>query len=168
MANQLLPLERKFISLAAELAESLSLSSTLARIYALLFIRKDPLSLEEIASLLGMSKGHASVNLRVLEAWGAVNNAWVPGTRKDHYLANLDIKAIVLRRLEEGLSRRLSWISEKMGTFHDELSQRNGDSSKQDNSYLLEQLKVLQSHMNTAEKLLKWAPQLKQLGKLPF
>ena len=57
------------------------------QIYALLFVSDEPLSLDEIAERLGVSKSNVSVNIRLLEEYDLVKQVWVRGSRKDYYAA---------------------------------------------------------------------------------
>jgi DNA-binding transcriptional regulator GbsR (MarR family) len=57
------------------------------QIYALLFIADEPLSLDEIAERLGVSKSNVSVNIRMLEDYNLVRKVWIKGSRKDYYAA---------------------------------------------------------------------------------
>ena len=107
--------ETEFAKFAGELAESLSFNKSLGQIFGLLYLSPTPLSLDEISSRLSMSKGNASINLRYLDAWGAVRSVAVSGTRRDHYQANANLKEIILRRVEEGISRRLDLAEERIG-----------------------------------------------------
>lgn len=97
----------RFAAFCGEMAESLSFNRSVGQIYGLLYLHPAPLSLGEIARRLSMSKGNASINLRALEAWGAVRAVAVPGSRQDHYEANGDLKALALTRLREGVGKRL-------------------------------------------------------------
>ncbi|MBL7685311.1 MAG: ArsR family transcriptional regulator, partial [Deltaproteobacteria bacterium] len=60
------------------------------QIYALLFLSKDPLSLDDIADILKISKSNISINIRDLESNRLVKKVWVKGTRKDYYEAARD------------------------------------------------------------------------------
>jgi DNA-binding transcriptional regulator GbsR (MarR family) len=104
----------EFSQFTGEMAESLSFNKSIGQIYGLLFISPEPLSLEEIAKRLSMSKGNASINLRVLEDWGAVRPTSVQGSRRDYYQANHDLKEIATRRLKEGFGRRLDRAEEAL------------------------------------------------------
>lgn len=157
--------EARFVAFAAELAESLSLSGALAQIYALLFIRSHPLSLGEIADLLRMSKGHASVNLRVLESWGAVRPAWIPGNRRDHYEPVRDLKALVLRRVEEGLGRRLAVAEERLKTILEE-AERKSNHRDPDREFLAAKVKGLYGEVAWAKGILKMVPGLVKLRRV--
>lgn len=100
-------MEEEFSRFAGEMAESLSFNKSIGQIYGLLYLSQRPLSLQDIADRLRMSKGNASINLRMLEDWGAVRPVSISGSRRDHYEANRDLKQLALRRLQEGLNRRL-------------------------------------------------------------
>src|SRR5437870_2655557 len=99
---------------AGELAESIGFNKSIGQIYGLLYTGTAPLSLDEISQKLSMSKGNASINLRVLEEWGAVHSVGVSGSRRDHYEANTKIKDLFLRRLQEGLTKRLDMAERRL------------------------------------------------------
>jgi HTH-type transcriptional regulator, glycine betaine synthesis regulator len=102
------------VAFSGEMAQSLNFNRSVGQIYGLLYVAESPLSLDEIARTLRMSKGNASVNLRALESWGAVRPVGVPGSRKDHYEANRNLKEIAFRRLREGLTKRLDLVEQSL------------------------------------------------------
>lgn len=112
MAPETIDIE--FSKFAGELAESLSFNKSIGQIYGLLYVSPESLSLDDISKRLSMSKGNASINLRVLESWGAVQSVWVSGSRRDHYKANTNIKELVLRRAHEGILRRLDMVEQRL------------------------------------------------------
>jgi len=57
------------------------------QIYALLFLSEEPLSLDDIAEKLCVSKSNVSINIRMLEDYKLVRKVWVKGSRKDYYAA---------------------------------------------------------------------------------
>lgn len=96
-----------FVELVGNMGAGLGLSKTACQLYALLYIKAKPLSLDAMAESLGISKGNVSVNIRILERWEAVKKVWKKGSRKDYYRAEEDIDRIVLTRLKEGAGRRV-------------------------------------------------------------
>jgi DNA-binding transcriptional regulator GbsR (MarR family) len=66
--NRLPDPEIEFFRLGGRLAESFSFSRSVGQIFALLYISPHPVSLEEIAKKLSISKGNVSVNVRILES----------------------------------------------------------------------------------------------------
>jgi DNA-binding transcriptional regulator GbsR (MarR family) len=97
-----------FIETMGQLSASLGLSQVVGQLYALLYLSNKPLSLDDMVEILRISKGNASVNIRELERWGAVQKVWVKGSRRDHYKNESDVLKIVLNRLKEGLERRMN------------------------------------------------------------
>jgi len=116
--------DAEFARFAGELAESFSFNRSVGQIYGLLYLQESPLSLEDIGQRLSMSKGNASINIRLLESWGAVRPVSVVGSRKDYYEANRDIKSVALRRVREGLTKRLDRAEEQLTRLH-----RNGNGA---------------------------------------
>lgn len=101
-----------FVELIGNMGAGLGLSKTACQLYALLYIKGKPLSLDAMAESLGISKGNVSVNIRNLERWEAVKKVWKKGSRKDYYRAEEDIEAIVLTRIKEGAGRRVEALKE--------------------------------------------------------
>lgn len=97
-----------FVDRVGSLAASLGLNGAVGQIYAFLYISGKPESLQDIADGCQMSKGNASINIRELEAWGAVYRIKVRGDRRDFYNVNPDITNIVISKLRTGLERRIA------------------------------------------------------------
>jgi DNA-binding transcriptional regulator GbsR (MarR family) len=111
MNNKLELAQNKFIASIAKLCDSFGLNKFVAQLYAVLYLSDKPLSLDDMADRLGVSKGNVSINIRELEKWGAVKNVWIKGSRKDYYEANLDVKGVLTGKLRSGMQRRLGEIS---------------------------------------------------------
>lgn len=88
--------------MGAAAATSGILTQLEGRIFALLYLQAQPLSLDDIAAELGQSKSNISVNIRGLVEWHLVRRVPRPGTRKDHYEAATDL----WRLMQEILERR--------------------------------------------------------------
>jgi len=73
----------------------------LGRIWALLYLRREPLGAAEIGSLLGMSRGSTSMALQELIRWGVIRKSWKPGERKDFFEAEEDVAKVTVRVLRE-------------------------------------------------------------------
>lgn len=72
------------------------------RIFGLLLTGEGELSLDEITSQLGASKGSASVNTRLLEQRGFIDRVSRPGDRRDYYRITPDLFE---RTMEQRLAR---------------------------------------------------------------
>ncbi len=91
--------------MGAASATSGVLSQLQGRIFAVLFLEDRPLSLDEIAEALQLSKSNISINIRGLVEWHLVRRVSVPNSRKDHYEAASDF----WRVMQEIMERRFRW-----------------------------------------------------------
>ncbi|MDO9465008.1 MAG: hypothetical protein Q7J67_06910 [bacterium] len=121
-----------FIEIAGSMAENLGLNSIAGQMYALLYISNDQVSLDEITHVLKVSKGNVSVNIRVLERWGAVKKAWVKGSRRNFYKANEDILEIITNRLKEGLTKRTREVDDGLSGAEEMLQSAGKQLNKED------------------------------------
>ena len=157
-------IQAQVVESAGELAASLSLARSVGQIFGLLYVSAEPLSLDDLCERLSISKGGASVNLRTLENWEAVERVWVKGSRRAHYRASRDLKRIALRRVEEGGRRRLALVKDRLARVEEKLSEPKDERDRA----LAERLKEFKSFVKTVEKGLSLLPKLELLGKLPW
>jgi DNA-binding transcriptional regulator GbsR (MarR family) len=78
------------------------------QIYALLFLADEPMSLDDIAERLGVSKSNVSINIRMLEGYDLVRQVWIRGSRKDYYAAQRAYPKKVLKDFLEKIRKSLS------------------------------------------------------------
>jgi DNA-binding transcriptional regulator GbsR (MarR family) len=91
--------------IGAAAATSGVLTQLQGRIFGLLYLQPQPLSLDDITDELQQSKSNVSVQVRGLVDWQLVRQVKVPGSRKDHYAAATDF----WRVMQEILERRFRW-----------------------------------------------------------
>ena len=119
------PLEVAVIELFVSAVKMLGIPKSVAEIYGLLFLSNSPMPLDVIVERLSISKGSVSQGLKLLRGLGGVKVIYVAGDRRDHYVAETELKKLVsgfIRgevqpRLESGESRleRLKEISQSLG-----------------------------------------------------
>jgi DNA-binding transcriptional regulator GbsR (MarR family) len=96
------PVPAAFIEHSGLLTQSLGLGRALGQIYAYLYFSQESRTLDDMTAALGISKGGASMTVRQLEQWGAVQRVWVKGDRRDHYIAN-DYFGRIVRNIVAGI-----------------------------------------------------------------
>jgi DNA-binding transcriptional regulator GbsR (MarR family) len=84
-------LERRFVEEFGNIYEGYGLRRLKGLIVGLLLTRPGPLSLNEIADLLGRSKGPISESIRQLAQSGLVRKVSGPVARRDYYAADPDL-----------------------------------------------------------------------------
>ena len=104
--------------MGAASATSGVLSQLQGRIFAVLFLEDHPLSLDEIAEALQLSKSNVSINIRNLVEWHLVRHVTVPNSRRDHYEAAADF----WRVMQEIMERRFRWNIRQVIAACDETS----------------------------------------------
>lgn len=87
------------------LARFFGFSEVMGRLYGTLLLSPEPLSLDELAERLQISKGSVSMNMRALERWGMAHEVWMRGERKKYYEAEPDLWQVI-RNVVNGRERR--------------------------------------------------------------
>ncbi len=82
--------EDRFIQHWGGLATLWGVSAAMGRIHGLLYITGRAMTAEEIMARLTMSRGGVSMALRALLGWGTVRRHFLPGQRKQHFVAEQD------------------------------------------------------------------------------
>ncbi len=155
--------KKEIISIAGLVSSRFSLSPIAGQIYALLYLSSRPVSLNDMVKELRISKGSASTNIRALESWGAVRKVWVNSDRRDYYEANPDIEGIVLRRVKEGIKKRIGEIKPKVESIESAL--KNGKKSK-DLKFVAGRFAKLKKILSFAENAVDILPERADFGKL--
>ncbi len=108
------PLETGVIDLFVNGVRVLGLPKSLGEIYGLLCISPEPLSFDAILNRLQISKGSTSQGLKFLRTLGAVRCVYVAGTRKDHFVAETELKKLVGGFIREELLPHLHSGTERL------------------------------------------------------
>jgi len=128
------------------------------QIYALLFISREPLSLDDISEILQVSKGNISVNIRLLEEFKLVKKVWVKGSRRDYYEANRDYPRQFLKsffdRIREGIDESIRIINRCQSQFDDALKEiEKGTPEMDDAKFMSNQLDLLKMFYTASSQL---------------
>jgi DNA-binding transcriptional regulator GbsR (MarR family) len=116
------PLIRRFIEEAGNTTQTLGVGRVIGQIYAYLYFSEPPRTLDDMKETLGISKGSASMGVRQLEQWGAVQRIWVKGDRKDYYTANDYFGRIVRNIMSDLMGKRLASLAQSLDAAENELA----------------------------------------------
>jgi DNA-binding transcriptional regulator GbsR (MarR family) len=92
---------QRFVEAWGAMGSLWGINRSVARVHALLMANEAPLSLDEIADQLQISKGNASMSLRELRTFGVVRQVEVPGDRRDFYVTEPEVWTMFFRILRE-------------------------------------------------------------------
>ena len=112
--NNMNKVELEIISIFVRLADLLNLPKTVGEIYGLLFISEAPMCLDDLMNKLKISKGSTSQGLKILRSFGALKKIYIPGDRKDYYLAEDSLRKIANGFANEQIQPHLESGSERL------------------------------------------------------
>ena len=113
-ASSLSDLEVESIEMFINFLRLLGWPKSVGEIYGLLFVSAGPLAMGEIMARTGMSLGAASQGLKLLREFGAVRTVYMPGARKDHYVASGELSRFATSYIEEELLPRMRTAQERI------------------------------------------------------
>jgi DNA-binding transcriptional regulator GbsR (MarR family) len=150
------------VEAAGALFQLLGLARSAGQIYGLLYLSEKPLSLDDMANVLSISKGSASMGARHLANWGVIRQVWVPGDRRDHYEALEDLGQLLRASFSEYLKPRLSSSEQRLARLFQELERdrERGTVSGDEYQFCNDRLRVL---LRFQEKVQSIGPLAEQL-----
>lgn len=94
-AGALNEVERRIVDFCCDGVRILGLPKSIGEIYGLLFISRQPQSLDDLVVRLGISKGSASQGLKLLRTLGAIRQVDGTDSRRAYYEADIKLKSLV-------------------------------------------------------------------------
>ncbi len=136
------------------LAGFFGFSDVMGRLYGMLLLSPGPLSLDELASGLEISKGSVSMNMRALERWGMAKEVWMRGERKKYYRAESDLWQVVLNVLGSREQREVQVALDVLSDSVARLKTADTELTPEERElahYYLERIADLQSFFQLAQ-----------------
>jgi DNA-binding transcriptional regulator GbsR (MarR family) len=101
------PMIASFVMHFGEMGSRWGFNRTVGQIYALLVMTEEPLTANDIAETLSISRGNVSMGLKELASWQLVVTTHKPGDRKDYYRNKGTIWDMANRVFEERRKREM-------------------------------------------------------------
>jgi len=90
-----------FIDGMGGIGEFWGIARAMGQIWAVLYLNEQSMTMDDVVAAVGITKGHASTNLRALLRLGLVTKSWRPGDRKEYYSPQADLWAFARSVLRE-------------------------------------------------------------------
>jgi DNA-binding transcriptional regulator GbsR (MarR family) len=162
MSEEITQLKQEFISGMSTISGFWGLPKGMGAIFAVLYLSPGPLSLDELVTQTGLTKGAISTNVRGLARLGLVHSSAQLGDRKDYYVAETDFYRAVRAILSE---RRNSDFDQAVTTVQTCIEKLEaGGSSHPENVFLLERLRALKDFFDALDSLFSAITRLDSLG----
>jgi DNA-binding transcriptional regulator GbsR (MarR family) len=101
MSEDLEAARHHFIQGMSHITHFWGFPKAMGAIYGAVYLSPEPISLDELVTQVGVSKGSVSTNIRTLERLGMVHKQLRLGDRKDYYVAESDLWKVVREVLKE-------------------------------------------------------------------
>jgi len=163
MPQTLANIKKDFTEGLSQISRFWGFPKGMGAIFAVLYLSPTPLSLDEIVSETGLTKGAISTEIRALARMGLVHRSTKLGDRKDYYTAESDfysaIRSILQERQNSEFDRAVRSVKETL-TKMDE----NWVGDDEEWMFTYERVKALQSFFDAIDSLTKAVVKLESLG----
>lgn len=106
----------------------LGLPKSIGEIYGLLYVSQDALSLDDLVTRLGISKGSVSQGLKSLRELGAVKESIAVEGRRSYYEPDVELKQLVGGFIKEQVRPHLASGDEKLANLKEMVAEMPGDA----------------------------------------
>jgi len=145
-------LEIEAIDLFISFMKLIGLPKSVGEIYGLLFVAGAPLNAEQITERLQISAGAVSQGLKFLRSFGAVCSVYVPGDRRDHFSADLDLSTFASAFIKEELNPRLENAAERIQRMETLANKLDGKERKA----AINRIERLRHWIERGQKMMPW------------
>ena len=118
-------LEIESIDFFVRMMSMLGMPRSVGEIYGLLYFSRSPLPMDQIVRRLGISLGSASQGLKTLRSLKAVRTSYVPGDRRDHYVAETEFRRLFSNFIKEEILPHMESAQDRITRMEDSLTELN-------------------------------------------
>jgi DNA-binding transcriptional regulator GbsR (MarR family) len=142
-----------FVDLAGRSAQRLGMARSLGQVYAALYLSPRPLGLADLMNQLQISKGNASMSVRQLADWGAVERVWIKGDRRDYYEAREEFRDVLRHFLGAIIKPRVHSTESQLKELEAE-SKVRAKSGSDEAEFMHRRIAKIRSYQGKVSKIL--------------
>jgi len=151
MSASLSAVREDFVLAMGRISSFWGFNKAMGQIYGVLYLNAGPLSLDDIAAALEMSKGNVSLNTRSLERWGLIRRVSQKSDRKDYYEAELDFWRIAKDILRERDKREFDQALAAVSRCLENVKRNDADDAKVESKFLEGRLANMKEFFDTLD-----------------
>jgi DNA-binding transcriptional regulator GbsR (MarR family) len=164
MASTTDQIKNDFVDGLSRMSQFWGFPRGMGAIFAVLYLSPGPLSLDELVTRTGLTKGAISTNVRTLARLGLIRPVSHLADRKDYYEAETDfykaIRSILKERNNSDFDRAVSSVKAALL----ELEGGAGSMDDSERTFLIDRLQALQSFFDALDNLTIAVTRLDSLG----
>ena len=162
MSQSLTQIKKDFTEGLSQISRFWGFPKGMGAIFAALYLSPTALSLDEIVTETGLTKGAVSTEIRTLARMGLVHRSTKLGDRKDYYTAETDfyvaIRSILQERQNSEFDRAIRSVKGTLTTLEENWVEDD------DWNFVYERVQALQEFFDAIDRLSKAVIRLESLG----
>lgn len=156
MAKTIEDIRNDLIHVIGEKAEKFGFSRIAGQLEGLLLFTNQPMSLDEMAERLEVSKGSVSTNIRLLERWKVVRKVYHKGARKNFYEIRGNIWDIETEIMSTIVKDEIERVKSLMSNCETDLNAVHGTTEEENEeiAFLKQRFSEINEYIESAEHIL--------------
>lgn len=154
----------EFAELLGRTAQAFGLTPSVGQIYGLLYLSAEPLSLDEIAESLDLSKASASIGTRQLESLHAVQVSSKNTDRRDYWEARLEPQEVLQKMMSSVLAPRLANAHDRLEGLLERMEAEKNSGELSNSAFTVCQQRIQQLITKT-NQFKTWLPLIERFVK---
>jgi len=156
MAKTIEDIRNDLIHVIGEKAEKFGFSRIAGQLEGLLLFTNQPMSLDEMAERLEVSKGSVSMNIRLLERWKVVRKVYHRGARKNFYEIRGNIWEIETEIMSTIVKDEIERVKSLMSNCETDLNTIQGATEEENEeiAFLQQRFSEINEYIESAEHIL--------------
>ncbi len=150
--ERLSELDIEAIEMFISFLKLIGLPKSVGEIYGLLFVATSALSMDDLIDRLQISMGAASQGLKLLRSVGAVKVVYIPGERRDHYVADLELSKFATSFIKDELNPRMKRALQRVERMESLAQEMN----EKDRKAAFQRIERLKHWMERGQKMMPW------------
>ncbi|MBC8868607.1 MAG: HTH domain-containing protein [Planctomycetes bacterium] len=146
--------QNDFIDTSGEMAERYGLTRVGGLLKGLLLLSRQPLSLDDMAERLEVSKASVSTNIRLLERWKAVRRVFNRGDRKNYYELRGDLWDIETEIVSTVLKDEIEKFGDCLSQWKSELAEAE-EGDPEEREFLTKRLEEIDEYFDAVRHVLE-------------
>ena len=147
------PIRERFIEAAGHFTQTLGVGRVIGQVYAQVYFSPVPLTLDDLTDMLSISKGSASMSVRQLTQWGALQRVWIKGDRKDYYEATDAFGKIIRKALTDMIGQKIEQTDHLLDETENGIEDLEPNGSDEEAQFVLDRIQKLRDFRNKAHGL---------------
>jgi DNA-binding transcriptional regulator GbsR (MarR family) len=156
MTKTIEDIRNDLIHVIGEKAEKFGFSRIAGQLEGLLLFTNKPMSLDEMAERLEVSKGSVSTNIRLLERWKVVRKVYHKGARKNFYEIRGNIWEIETEIMSAIVKDEIERVKNLMSNCETDLNAIQGitEEESEEVAFLQQRFSEINEYIESAEYIL--------------